>query len=103
MKTPLGKLRGPQFGVQRSTLRKDDQRAGQKIYNTWRWRQLSAAVRKVHTTCMQCGAGGRLYVDHRTELADGGEPYALSNLCVLCGTCHARKGEHMRKARAGVG
>ena len=40
----------------------------------------------------RCGShgirGGRLQVHHRIKLADGGAPFDLANLKVLCRACH---------------
>ena len=38
--------------------------------------------------CRACNRAGRLEVHHRVALEDGGEPYALGNLCALCRPCH---------------
>lgn len=37
--------------------------------------------------CRQCGAGGRLEIDHIVPLAQGGSS-APANLRALCPTCH---------------
>ena len=41
--------------------------------------------------CVTCGRKGRLEVDHKTPLEDGGEMYMLTNLQCLCRGCHIVK------------
>jgi 5-methylcytosine-specific restriction endonuclease McrA len=42
--------------------------------------------------CAQCGRRHtRLFVDHVTEIKDGGAPLDQANLRPLCGSCHSRK------------
>ena len=41
--------------------------------------------------CTSCGRAGRLEVDHREPLGEGGAPYDLSNLQTLCRSCHVAK------------
>lgn len=66
------------------------------IYASAKWaatrrRRLDAAGRR----CEGCGVRGRLQVHHRVSLREGGDPYAWSNLDVLCTKCHV-----IRHARA---
>lgn len=99
----FGKLRSLRLGAPRGAVRVDADRAGASVYGTTQWKQLRAFILQRVRACMACGAvGRRLYVDHIKELADGGEPYLLSNLCVLCASCHARKTHAVRKVRAGI-
>lgn len=64
-----------------------------RFYGTPAWRQARALAIAAHLfRCAGCGAsGGRLYVDHIVELADGGAPYEQANLRPLCGSCHTAK------------
>lgn len=49
------------------------------------WKNLSRRLRKMQPFCSVPGCGNTdLTVDHITPLSRGGEPYALSNLQVLC-------------------
>ena len=52
--------------------------------------------------CQQCGLAGRLEVDHRTPLADGGEVYDPANLQALCRPCHFAKTRAENAARRGT-
>ena len=52
--------------------------------------------------CQHCGRAGRLEVDHRTPLADGGHPWEPSNLQALCRGCHIRKTRGENRARRPV-
>ena len=67
-------------------------RHGASIYRTARWK----AVRKLAKDrddwrCVECGARGRLEVDHIIAIRDGGAPFDLNNLQTLCIVHHARK------------
>lgn len=42
--------------------------------------------------CSTCGATDDLTIDHITPLHLGGDPYAITNLQVLCRACNGRKG-----------
>jgi 5-methylcytosine-specific restriction endonuclease McrA len=62
------------------------------LYKSQRWRAVrQAARRRDDWACVQCGARGRVEVDHITPLRDGGAPFDLGNLQCLCPACHARK------------
>lgn len=71
------------------------------FYGSSEWQQLrKAVVAERGRICEECGAQpDRLYVDHRTELRDGGEPLERSNLQVLCSSCHVRKTYRARGTR----
>ena len=47
-----------------------------------------AKFTEVGRRCEQCGRAGRLEVHHIEELRHGGAPYELTNLRVLCRSCH---------------
>lgn len=59
--------------------------------NNARWKNLSRRLRRLQPFCNHCGTADDLTVDHIIELEDGGEPYALDNLQVLCRSCNTRK------------
>lgn len=74
-------------------LRRDYRRHSKAITDSKRWQGLRwQALRRDGFRCVQCGARGRLEVDHiqpvraRPDLA-----YALDNLQALCVSCHSRK------------
>ena len=50
-------------------------------------------------TCTACGKAGRLEVDHRVPLEDGGALYDLDNLQTLCRGCHFDKSRGERQGR----
>jgi len=67
-------------------------RTNSALYKTARWKAVrQAARRRDDWQCVQCGARGRVEVDHVVPLRDGGAPFDLSNLQCLCAACHARK------------
>ena len=50
--------------------------------------------------CTKCGKyAGRLEVDHRVPLEDGGAVYDLVNLQTLCRSCHFDKSRGERRGR----
>ena len=49
--------------------------------------------------CVKCGKAGRLEVDHRVPLEDGGAVYDLDNLQSLCRGCHLAKSCGERRAK----
>ena len=61
-----------------------------------------AALDRDGWRCQFCGRAGRLEVDHITPMADGGQPYDLTNLQALCGRCHIRKTADENRARRPV-
>ncbi|WP_308933114.1 HNH endonuclease signature motif containing protein [Reyranella soli] len=65
------------------------------LYSSRAWMQLRDRVRwDAGGRCQAPGCGRReqrMYVDHRVELKDGGEPLDRRNLWLLCGSCHTRK------------
>lgn len=71
------------------------------ITGTKRWKRLRyEALRRDGFACVQCGARGRLEVDHREPVRDAPDrAYDLTNLQVLCVSCHARK----TRAEIGMG
>lgn len=70
------------------------------FYSSAPWRDLRASVlRERGPRCEKCGAGGRVYLDHITELRDGGAPLDRSNVMILCAACHTRKTAQARARR----
>lgn len=55
---------------------------------SWKWRRLSARLRKAQPWCSLCSSVDDLTVDHVTPLSHGGAEYDLDNLRVLCRPCH---------------
>ena len=55
-----------------------------------------------------CGTAGRLEIDHKRPLSQGGEKYALENLQALCPNCHRKKTDaknpkwHQKKGMAEI-
>jgi len=68
-------------------------RFGNSVYRSPRWKSLRfQAKRRDGFKCMECGAAGRLEVDHIKPVRTHPElAYELSNLQCLCPSCHARK------------
>lgn len=71
------------------------------FYQSRAWREArDLALVLGQFRCAHCTRSGcRLYVDHITELADGGAPYAQDNLEPICGSCHTTKTRRSRDAR----
>lgn len=68
--------------------------------NNARWKNLSRRLRRQQPFCSNCGTTTDLTVDHITPLADGGDPYDLDNLDVLCRSCNSAKGRGDTPGRA---
>jgi 5-methylcytosine-specific restriction enzyme A len=64
-------------------------RAGTRVYSRKRWRKTRELYLREHPFCERCGALGN-DVHHRTDLADGGDPWDPANLEALCHACHSR-------------
>jgi len=64
-----------------------------RIIRTKRWRGLRFEVlRRDGFRCVQCGARGRLEVDHIEPVRTHPErAYDMANLQALCPACHTRK------------
>jgi 5-methylcytosine-specific restriction enzyme A len=63
-------------------------RSGYAIYRTAKWRHTRNAILSDNPLC-PCGAIAT-DVHHRVDLADGGDPWARTNLEALCHPCHSR-------------
>jgi 5-methylcytosine-specific restriction protein A len=70
-------------------------RPGRKVYDSQRWRRVRARVLNAQPLCEDRLPKGRktpaTEVDHIVPLAEGGAPYAFSNLAARCKACHSRK------------
>lgn len=66
---------------------------GASIYRTERWKAVRhEAKRRDGWKCVQCGARGRLEVDHKIPVRINRElAFDLTNLQTLCIPCHSRK------------
>ncbi len=65
-----------------------------------RWRVVRLqALDRDGWACTSCGRRGRLEVDHKTALEDGGDLYDLDNLQALCRSCHFSKSRREQQAR----
>ena len=67
-------------------------------YRRWRAVRLKVLDRD-GWACVKCGKAGRLDVDHRIPLEDGGAVYDESNLQSLCSDCHFSKSQEERKGK----
>lgn len=57
------------------------------------WKNLSRRLRRLQPWCSVPGCGNtELTVDHIIPLIDGGEPYEITNLQVLCKSHNSAKG-----------
>jgi 5-methylcytosine-specific restriction protein A len=74
-------------------------RAGYDTYRTKRWYHARRRILFDHPLCAECGAIAT-DVHHIIDLADGGDPYAPTNLSALCHACHARHTRHVQTTRA---
>jgi 5-methylcytosine-specific restriction endonuclease McrA len=68
-------------------------RYSNRVIHSRRWSALRlTAKRRDGWRCVQCGAVGRLEVDHIQPVRTHPErAFDLSNLQTLCGRCHSRK------------
>ena len=65
-----------------------------RLYDKAQWRRLREQVLRMQPLCVLCLQRGLAVpseqVDHITPIADGGEPWAFSNLRGLCASDHSR-------------
>ena len=68
-------------------------RAGAAIYRTPQWKSVRfLAKRRDGFKCVECGARGRIEVDHIKPIRTHPElAFDLGNLQCLCPSCHTRK------------
>lgn len=66
-----------------------------KLYGSYRWKQVRALKRKLSPLCELCLSEGKTtlaqMVDHIVEVKDGGERFDIDNLQSLCSACHNEK------------
>ena len=75
-----------------------------ELHRTPEWRAARRlALDRDGWRCTACGRAGRLEVDHRVPVVDGGAPFDLSNLQTLCRGCHILKTRAERAARNPLG
>ena len=74
-------------------MMREYQRFSKPILKTARWKALRLkALRRDEFKCVQCGARGRLEVDHIKPVRTDPElAFDLANLQSLCAACHTRK------------
>lgn len=66
--------------------------SGRTVYDHPEWRYCQAAVHsRDGWRCCKCGRMGGTQVDHIVPLAEGGPPFDLANLQLLCKHCHREK------------
>lgn len=57
-----------------------------------KWSRLAWAIKQRDGwRCQRCGGAGRLEVDHKVRLTDGGAEFDPANLQTLCRQCHIDK------------
>ena len=67
-------------------------RIGRNIYRSKRWQIVRRKViKRDGYRCRSCGRAGRLEVDHLVPIAQGGDPFDMSNLESKCRACHIGK------------
>lgn len=93
---------GEDTRCQEHALKKEVRRDRVTRQNRARWKNLSARLRRLQPWCSWCLTGSDLTVDHIIPLEHGGDPYALTNLQVLCRSCNRAKGLTRGDAPAGV-
>jgi 5-methylcytosine-specific restriction endonuclease McrA len=67
-------------------------------YSTQRWQRLRKTKLFADPWCEYCPPGSATaatQVDHRTPIADGGDPWAWDQLVSTCGPCHSRKTRYL--------
>lgn len=83
---------------------RNQNRRNAHIYDSKRWRVLAKKAKMIAGgLCEKCLRNGREsygdVADHIVELEDGGEPFSLSNIEVLCFSCHASKTQREKDKR----
>ena len=74
-------------------IRKEHKRHSKKVTRTKRWAALRMEIiERDGGRCRECGAAGRLEVDHRKPVRTHPElAFDPANLQALCPSCHTRK------------
>lgn len=68
-----------------------------------RWRVVGRLIRERDKyRCRKCGKAGRLEVDHKKPIRQGGDPWAFENLQCLCRGCHIEKTRGEQRAAVKV-
>ena len=71
---------------------------GRKVYYMPAWKKVrQMMLDKAGYRCSRCSAVGALEVHHKKSLAEGGEPFDVENLVVLCRNCHFRQHGNPKK------
>lgn len=80
------------------------ERPNARLYNSQRWKTLSAKLRRQVGLCQRCGSVDELQVHHLTPpRGDEGLFFELANLQVVCGNCHRLITAGEVRARTGTG
>lgn len=62
-----------------------------RIYQSDAWRETRRkALEKANHKCEDCGETEQLIGHHVIPLSDGGKPFDVENVCILCRSCHQR-------------
>ena len=78
--------------------KRDKRRNQASPYQTPTWKRLAAQARWQQRSCAVCDSTHRLTAHHREARKEGG-PDDLSNLLVLCGSCHSQYEADKRNGR----
>ncbi|MBI6628275.1 HNH endonuclease [Pontibaca salina] len=72
---------------------KEHRRHSAKVTRTRRWKSLRVeALRRDNYKCVECGARGRLEIDHILPVRSHPElSFEIDNLQALCVSCHSKK------------
>ncbi len=78
------------------------------VYNSVEWSKLRAWIFQVRGRACEAvdcsttdrGRNGRLHLDHRVELIDGGPAFDPNNIEIRCSACHGSKTTAAKAARA---
>lgn len=91
----------PRVATLDSRRARPEPKRADRFYSTPEWREARALSLALNLwRCAACDRRDvRLYVDHKVELKDGGDPLAQSNLEPLCGACHSAKTAKHRAER----
>jgi len=72
-----------------------------EVYNTTRWRLIrDLAFKRDKGICARCKYAPAVIADHIIEIEDGGAKFELSNIQILCRSCHNIKTAEARKMRS---
>ena len=88
----------PQRKAERYRTKEAEERNA--LYETARWRRLSAMIRAMRPVCEECNDALSEDVHHVVAVADGGDFWEMDNLQALCKSCHAIKTGEERRRRS---